>query len=62
MSEQQENTELRIREALIAEASEAPPSQDLWARVEPRLERPATPFIGWQRRWRVLVAGTALPL
>ena len=59
MSEQHENTELRIREALLAEASEAPSSQDSWARVEPRLERPATPFIGWQRRWRVLVAGTA---
>ena len=50
MSEQQENTELRIREALLAEASEAPSSQDSWARVEPRLERPATSSVGWQRR------------
>ncbi len=59
MSEQHDNTELRIREALLAEAGEAPASQDLWARVEPRLERPATSSVGWQRRWRLVVAGAA---
>ena len=59
MSEQHENTELRIREALLSEAGEASASQDLWARVEPRLERPATSSVGWQRRWRLAAAGAA---
>ncbi len=59
MSERIENTEFRIREALLAEASEAPAPTDLWARVEPRLERFVTPLAGWQQRWRLAVAGTA---
>ena len=59
MSEQNENTEHRIREALLAEAGDAPAPSDLWARVEPRLERPATPSVGWQRRWSLVAAGTA---
>ena len=57
MSEQYENTERRIREALHAEASEAPVSQDLWARVEPRLERPDARALGWLRGWRLAVGG-----
>ena len=59
MSEQHDNTELRIREALLAEASEAPASQNLWARVEPRLEPPSTSSDGWLRRWRLVAAGAA---
>ena len=59
MSEQNENTEHRIREALLAEAGDAPAPSDLWARVEPRLERPATPSVGWQRRWRMAAMGAA---
>ena len=59
MSERVENTEFRIREALLAEASEAPAPTDLWARVEPRLERLVTPLVGWQQRWRLAVAGAA---
>lgn len=59
MSERIENTEFRIREALLAEASEAPAPTDLWARVEPRLERFVAPLAGWQQRWRFAVAGAA---
>ena len=59
MSEQNENTEHRIREALLAEAGDAPAPSDLWARVEPRLERPATPSVGWQRWWRMAAMGAA---
>ena len=59
MSERIENTEFRIREALLAEASEAPAPPNLWARVEPRLERFVTPIAGWQQRWRLVAAGTA---
>ena len=57
MSEQHENTEHRVREALLAEASEAPAPQDLWARVEPLLERPAARALGWLRGWRLAVGG-----
>ncbi len=59
MSEQHENIEHRVREALLAEGSEAPTPTDLWARVQPRLERPATPSVGWQRRWSLVAAGAA---
>ena len=59
MSERIDNTEFRIREALLAETSEAPAPTDLWARVEPRLERLVTPVVGWQQRWRLAAAGTA---
>ena len=62
MSERIDNTEFRIREALLAEASEASAPTDLWARVEPRLERFVTPLAGWQQRWRFAVAGTAAAL
>ena len=59
MSEQHENTERRLREALLAEAGDAPAPPDLWARVQPRLERPAPPSAGWQRRWSLVAAGAA---
>lgn len=59
MSEQHENTEHRIREALRAEGNEAPPPQDLWARVEQRLEQPAAPSDSWRQRWSMLAAGAA---
>ena len=60
MSEQNENTEHRIREALLAEAGDAPAPSDLWARVESRLERPAAPMTGWQRRLRMAAMGAAV--
>ena len=59
MSEQHENTERRLREALLAEAGDTPAPPDLWARVQPRLERPAPPSAGWQRRWSLVAAGAA---
>ena len=62
MSEQHENTERRLREALLAEAGDAPAPPDLWARVQPRLERPAPPSAGWQRRWSLVAAGAAAAL
>ncbi len=62
MSEQHENIERRVREALLAEGSEAPPPPDLWARVQQRLERPAAPVAGWQRRWSLVAAGAAAAL
>ena len=62
MSEQHEHMERRIREALVAEGREALAPQDLWARVEQRLERPTPPSVGWQRRWRVATIGAAAAL
>ncbi len=59
MSEQHENIEHRVREALLAEASAAPAPPDLWERVRWRLERPSMPSAGWQRRWRLVAAGAA---
>ncbi len=62
MSEQHENIERRVREALLAEGSGAPAPPELWARVQPLLERPAAPSAGWQRRWSLLAAGAAAAL
>ena len=62
MSEQHGDIERRVREALLAEGSEAPAPPDLWARVQPRLEQPAMPSPGWQRRWRLAAAGAAAAL
>ena len=62
MSEQHGDIERRVREALLAEGSEAPAPPDLWTRVQPRLERPATPPAGWQRRWSLAAAGAAAAL
>ena len=62
MSEQHEHMERRVREALVAEGREAPAPQDLWARVERRLERPVPPSIGWQRRWRIATMGAVVAL
>ena len=62
MSEQHENIERRVREALLAEGSEAPAPPDLWARLQPRLRRPAAPSAGWQRRWSLVAAGAAAAL
>ena len=59
MSERHQDNERRIREALLAEASEAPAPPDLWERVEPRLERPAAPPAGWRRRRSLVAAGAA---
>ena len=59
MSEQHENTERRLREALLAEAGDAPAPPDLWARVAPQLERPVAPVAGWRRRWSMMAAGAA---
>lgn len=62
MSEQHEYMERRVREALVAEGREAPAPQDLWARVEQRLERPTPPSVGWQRRWRIATMGATAAL
>ena len=62
MSEQHENTERLLREALLAEAGGAPAPPDLWTRVQPRLEQPAMPSLGWQRRWGLAAAGAAAAL
>ena len=62
MSEQHENTERLLREALLAEAGGAPVPPDLWARVAPQLERPAAPVAGWQRRWRMAAMAAAVAI
>ena len=62
MSEQHENIERRVREALLAEAGDAPAPSDLWARVEPQLERPAAPVTGWQRRWSLVAMGAVVAI
>ena len=62
MSEQHGDIERRVREALFAEGSEATAPPDLWTRVQPRLERPATPPAGWQRRWSLVAMGAVVAI